>query len=267
MAFDPAPVEWMALLICLSISSLASSSFVLTAFSFHWKQWFLRPKTYHPTYLIPEAYGFARCLFVVLTGLAGFYVLQAGLRADPATTLITNTTFTVALSLYITFLALAGSFGWIFFWVGLQLSWIGLSFFWEVATLAVAVTMSYYFYTISLAAGIIMIIVSAFFLSSCVFTCLYWQYLIVEGIVMDPFTFMLSMVNASHVRTKAIMSQDRSNSPSRQVSQQNVSDVYPIQDDVELLYRPASQSPNIGQRKTSGGMFVIPIIEEMRNDD
>lgn len=209
IVYDPTPVEWVALLVALTASSFAAMSFIYFAHSFHWKQWYLRIGIYHPAIFFPEVYTFLRTSCVVITGIAAFYVLKTAMEADLDTTTITNTDLLTSMILYIVFLSLTGSFGLIFFYIGLEMSWMGFVFLWELLTLGVSATMSYYFYIQTLTGGIIMIVVSAFFLYSAIVATLYWLYLKVDGIVHDPFRYTVNILSGTQIKTRTIFAEKR----------------------------------------------------------
>lgn len=205
VVFDPTPAEWIGLFACLSGAAISSISFVICAFSFHWKEWYIRSDVYRPKYMIPELYGFFRTIVVLMIGLAAFYVFRAANRADPATTEITNADLMAAFVLFVILLSLCGGFGWIFFWVGLTLSWMGVSCFWELASLAVAVVATYYFWVISLAGGILMVIVDAFFVASFAYSICYWKYLVLEGLLMAPMGLLMHSYDSDEISRRALI--------------------------------------------------------------
>lgn len=277
VVFSPTPTEWIALIVCLLAGGLSAVCFIITAFAFHWKEWYLRVGMYHPKYLIPELYGFVRTLIILMIGLAGFYVLRALLEADLATTPITNASARAALILFIILLGLTGSFGFMFFWVGLTLSWMIVACFWEFATMAVCIVMTYYFWVISLAAGILGVIASTFFLISFIITCCYYKFLVMEGKHMDPFAFMMNITNAQTIKTRVITENVKQSNKEHEMPHRNIN-MYPASSSDSTIAEPymvlsnesydqfTTASANFGSytQQQQSRMF-IPTIYEIKN--
>jgi len=208
---NPTPIEWAALVAFFTASSLCSISFVIFAQAFHWKQWYKRVEAKHPAWLIPEIYGLLRTLSVLFIGLAAWYAWRAAYVADPLTTTITNATFMAAMVLLFILLAFTAGFGYVFFYIGLQLSWMIVGMVCEIITLGVSIALTYYFWLLSTAAGVIQLIISVFFLGSVICVCLYWHYLRPINTTWDPIDFIFNTYEGVQSKQKMQIKQQMGN--------------------------------------------------------
>lgn len=194
MAFDPSSVEWIALLVFLATSALAAFSFVHSSAAYHWKVFYRRADTYHPSFFIPELYSTLRVLSWLIIGLGVWFGWREGFRSEaippaPVSGAIPNINdFFLLMLFYIIFLALSVAFAFSFFGLGLNLGWMGAVLFFEVGTLAMVILLIIYGWKIWFLSGLLILVGGVFVCYSVIVVFLHWLYIpsALENAIADP---------------------------------------------------------------------------------
>lgn len=193
--YDPSSEEWIGLLVFLSTSALAAFSFVHSSASYHWKVFYRRSDVYTPPLFIPELYSTLRVLSWLTIGLGVWFGWREGFRSEeippvPVSGVIpTTNAFFLLMLFYIIFLGLSTAFAFSFFGLGLNLGWMGVVLFFDLATLASIIVMIIYGWKIWFLSGLLILVGGVYACYSVVMVFLQWLYLpvLLENTIADPF--------------------------------------------------------------------------------
>lgn len=180
--YEPASVEWLALISVGGVSVFAASILTLAAIGFGWKTWYYRLQTPHPhnstiifgqwipSYFNPHLFAGMRIVIGIVASLAVFYAWKEGFRAEATGTISkapsavpSESEFFGGMLAYAAFLFFSFVSPLCFFGIGIPGGWVMLSFGLEFLAFAAAVTATVFFYYIRVIAGILMTVVSVWY--------------------------------------------------------------------------------------------------------
>ncbi len=170
MGFNPLVEEWLAIPIFLVTGFLPLISFILSANAIHYRQWFRSPRVYMPYFFHPEVFAWIKILVYLLISIAAFLVWREAFRFTIYPMMINNfsgdepgeTTFLVSMILYTIFWALSIAMGPVFFVIGIQMGWLGVSVLLNIVLLGTAAALTVLFWIVWIVPGIMMLVGTVF---------------------------------------------------------------------------------------------------------
>jgi hypothetical protein len=205
MAYDPAPIESLGLLVFLVIGAAVPYIFILRAHSFSWRAWYKQPSTYKPPLFIPELYSTVYLLIFITFSLGTWIGWRETLRVDsgsvldPLDTKVPTGGDVFKMNLfYILTMASAALFGEIVFEVGLRQGFFGLALINELTTVAMAATTTTYAWKVTTTAGITCLVPTCLLFYKIAMAALYWLFGVskVEGHFAHPVEYLMATVGS-----------------------------------------------------------------------